>query len=169
MHAALAGEPGAPSRLEPLDRDGLGALVNGMRAHAGVALDLLAGRLGSLDEVVARAGRCACLRRAISCSRASTRSARSRTPAAASAIHGDFHLGQVLRAEEDFVILDFDGDPAQTSAERREKQSPLKDVAGMIRSYSYAGVCRAVCVRRARAGRLRGPRAVGGDLGALDG
>ncbi len=53
-------------------------------------------------------------------------------------IHGDFHLGQVLHTEEDFTILDFEGDPAQSMAERRTKQSPLKDVAAMIRSYSYA-------------------------------
>ena len=44
----------------------------------------------------------------------------------------------MLHTEEDFVILDFEGDPAQSVAERRAKQSPLKDVAGMIRSYSYA-------------------------------
>jgi maltose alpha-D-glucosyltransferase/alpha-amylase len=83
-------------------------------------------------------------------------------------IHGDFHLGQTLRttanagsaANEsgDFVVIDFEGEPARSIEERRRKQSPLKDVAGMLRSFSYAAytaVDRAIAENQQAGDRVR--------------
>ena len=74
-------------------------------------------------------------------------------------IHGDYHLGQVLWCEGDFVILDFEGEPARPIAQRRLKQSPLRDVAGMVRSFSYAayaGLFVHTASRRAEFDRVEG-------------
>ncbi len=55
-------------------------------------------------------------------------------------VHGDYHLGQTLRTpDDDFVIMDFEGEPSRTMTERRQKFPALKDVAGMVRSFDYAG------------------------------
>src|SRR5690606_1011111 len=59
-------------------------------------------------------------------------------PSVQTRCHGDYHLGQVLIAHDDFYILDFEGEPARSLAERRRKQIPLVDVAGMLRSFDYA-------------------------------
>ncbi|MPR32844.1 maltokinase N-terminal cap-like domain-containing protein [Salmonirosea aquatica] len=53
-------------------------------------------------------------------------------------IHGDYHLGQVLNVHNDFIVIDFEGEPEASISDRKIKHSPLKDVAGMVRSYHYA-------------------------------
>ena len=59
-------------------------------------------------------------------------------PVSKTRVHGDYHLGQVLFAGKDFIIIDFEGEPARALSERRLKRSPIVDVSGMVRSFHYA-------------------------------
>jgi trehalose synthase-fused probable maltokinase len=127
LHAALRSRPerpGFPAR--PATAAELDAWRAGADQQLGAALAVLTGddlrRLEQLaaairqrfDEVMAASG------------------------AAISRVHGDYHLGQLLAMDRGFVVTDFEGEPARPLAERREPGSPLRDVAGMLRSLDYA-------------------------------
>ncbi|MCL5743691.1 MAG: maltose alpha-D-glucosyltransferase [Acidobacteria bacterium] len=138
MHLALAvPTENSAFQPEPFTPEDVRALATALREHAGSVFHALKASLSGLpDEVVDRAATTLGQRRRIldrfrGLERIDPEVVRIR-------IHGDYHLGQVLWVENDFVILDFEGEPARPLAERRLKQPALKDVAGMLRSFSYA-------------------------------
>jgi maltose alpha-D-glucosyltransferase / alpha-amylase len=138
LHRALCPvAAGRSFRPEPLSDADIKVFQRQVAKDARAALDALAARRKSLTpEAAELAQKLLPQRREIL--------ARIMAPISAGSglmktrYHGDYHLGQVVLAQNDFYILDFEGEPRRSLAERRAKHTPLKDVAGMLRSFDYA-------------------------------
>jgi maltose alpha-D-glucosyltransferase/alpha-amylase len=133
MHLALASDKDdkvfAPEPLAPSDRQ---AMSHGARLSAKRAMRLVGPfvpQSSVVREVVARQDELNTRLYAIASRRMQVSKIR---------VHGDFHLGQVLWTGKDFVIVDFEGEPARSLGQRRLKRTALVDVAGMVRSFHYA-------------------------------
>jgi maltokinase len=120
--ASVHGDMAAVLPTEPADSDWYGAVARQMGERLDAAIEVVPQLADHADGL-----------RRIHASIAD-----SSEPVVRQRVHGDLHLGQVLRTATGWIVLDFEGEPARPLAERRELDSPLRDVAGMLRSFDYA-------------------------------
>jgi maltose alpha-D-glucosyltransferase/alpha-amylase len=138
LHLALSCDSAAPDFApQPFTSEYQTSLYQTLHSLAVTNLELLGRQLNGLPHDIRQdAGRVLNLRDEVD--RRLRQVADTGIEAMRIRCHGDYHLGQVLYTGNDFVITDFEGEPARSLRERRIKHSPLRDVAGMIRSFHYA-------------------------------
>jgi len=138
LHRALSsGAGGSAFGIEQMREEDLTGLAGQVRSEVDEVLDRLSARLDALGETGRALAEPLLERRGALHDRLDALP--GQTPSGGRCrIHGDYHLGQVLVVQTDVMIIDFEGEPTRSLAERTAKSSPLRDVAGMLRSFDYA-------------------------------